>query len=33
LIEDLTKNFDVGQGADEGKNDTSNDVEIKGDGE
>ena len=33
LIEDLTKNFDVGQGADEGKDDTSNDVEIKGDGE
>lgn len=33
LIEDLTKNFDVAQGADEGKDDTSNDVEIKGDGE
>lgn len=32
LIEDLTKNFDVGQGADEGKDDSSNDIEIKGDG-
>ena len=33
LIEDLTKNFDVGQGADEGKDNTSNDIEIKSDGE
>ena len=29
LIEDLTTNFDIGQGADKGKEDTSNEIEIK----
>lgn len=28
IVEDLTKNFDVGQGADEGKGDETNEVEI-----
>tara|TARA_R110000782_G_scaffold146802_1_gene239523 strand:- start:163 stop:504 length:342 start_codon:yes stop_codon:yes gene_type:complete len=27
IVEDLTKNFDIGQGADEGKNDPANEVE------
>jgi hypothetical protein len=31
IVEDLIKNFDIGQGADEGKNDPSNEVEINGD--
>lgn len=28
IIEDLTKNFDIGQGADEGKNDESNEISV-----
>jgi hypothetical protein len=28
IVEDLTKNFDIGQGADEGKNDPANEVET-----
>lgn len=28
IIEDLTKNFDVGQGADDGKTDEVNEVEV-----
>jgi hypothetical protein len=29
IVEDLTKNFDVGQGADNGKSDEVNEVEVK----
>lgn len=29
IVEDLTKNFDVGQGADDGKNEEENEVEVK----
>lgn len=29
IVEDLTKNFDVGQGADDGKTDEVNEVEVK----
>lgn len=29
IVEDLTKNFDVGQGADDGKADDINEVELK----
>tara|TARA_B100000927_G_scaffold90875_1_gene73532 strand:- start:426 stop:746 length:321 start_codon:yes stop_codon:yes gene_type:complete len=32
LVEDLTNNFDIGKGADKGKSDPSNDIEIKNDG-
>ena len=30
IVEDLTKNFDVGQGADKGKDNKSNEIEIEG---
>ena len=29
IVEDLTKNFDIGQGADDGKTDEVNEVEVK----
>lgn len=29
IVEDLTKNFDIGQGADDGKADEVNEVEVK----
>ena len=33
IVQDLVKNFDIGQGADDGKNDPANEVEIKRDDE
>lgn len=33
IVEDLVKNFDIGQGADEGKNDQENEVDIPEDNE
>ena len=29
IVDDLTKNFDIGQGADEGKNDPENEVDVE----
>lgn len=28
IVEDLTKNFDIGQGADEGKNNPENEIDV-----
>ena len=33
LVQDLTKNFDIGQGADEGKDDPANEIELDKDEE
>jgi hypothetical protein len=30
IVQDLVKNFDIGQGADEGKDDPSNEIEVDG---
>lgn len=29
IVEDLTKNFDIGQGADDGKNDPENEIDVE----
>lgn len=32
MVEDIRKNFDIGQGADEGKNDESSEIELNNEG-